>query len=343
MVVTFPSFPSDYVNALVDSTSHLSMKYELILLTESVDSSTDVNQVLSEMTRDKQNLIKTRLVLMDPQHGKGLAFGRNLGSMLSDSSILLFVDDDTLILDDISSLITLLHTGKCYGVQPLLVNFDLQTVDSMGDYIKKVDEYRYTPYCRRQGENIRALSKMEADEIPYLRGAFMLIRKDALMNIGGFDETFAFDYDDVDFGFRMVCAGYKLIFSPQVNAAHKGGRTSQKMDDKQIRLSVLNTHSMYLKIAPYSFWPYIVFAYFERSLLRYEISRVKQKDSVHSVTWDFFVMHKHFIGRIRKARQHREILKKLGIVGRHKLDAMASGKKFPFSDFIGFSDDWNSK
>lgn len=308
------------------------MKYELIMLTESVDSSTDVNQVLSEMTRGKQNLIKTRLVLMDPQHGKGLAFGRNLGSVLSESSILLFVDDDTLFVDDISPLIALLQAGKCYGVQPLLVNFDLQTIDSLGDYIKKVDGYRYTPYCRRQGENISALSKIKADEIPYLRGAFMLIRKDALMSIGGFDETFSFNYDDVDFGFRMVCAGYKLIFSPQVKAAHKGRQTSQKMDDKLIRLSVLNTHAMYLKIAPYSLWSYIVLAYFERSLLRYELNRVRQnKESVPVVARDFFLMQKHFFGRIRKARQHRELLKKLGIVGRKKLDDMASGKQFSFS------------
>ncbi len=302
------------------------MKYEIIILVESLNSST-VTQAFAEMAKGKPNLTKMRLVLIDPQEGKGLAFARNLGTVLSDSPILLFADDDALIVDDLSPVIALLSSNKCQGVQPLLVNFDLETIDSSGDYIKKVDNYRYTPYCRRQGENIKARS-LKADEIPYLRGAFMLLRKDAVLNIGGFDDTFLFNYDDVDFGFRMVCAGYKLLFIPQVKAAHKGSRTSGKMSDKLIRLSVLNTHGMYLKITPYPFWPYLVFAFFERSLLRYEASKAKQ--GLPLILRDFFVMNKLFVGRIRKAWQQREILRKLGIGGRQKLDDMASGKEFPY-------------
>ncbi|MGA2386458.1 MAG: glycosyltransferase family 2 protein [Candidatus Bathyarchaeia archaeon] len=333
IIVVFPSFPNQYVTALIDSTSRLTVKYELILLVDSIDSEQNISQNLRAYLMGKPNLVKTRLVLMKKEDNRGLALGRNVGAVLAGSPILLFADDDTMILDDIAPLLELLHANKCQGIQPLLVKLDLETVDSAGDYIKKVDKNRYNPYCRSQGMCVSELHDLKAEEIPYLRGAFMLIRKDALLGVGGFDSTFIFNYDDVDFGFRMTCAGYKLLFVPQVKAVHKSSRTGSAMTDRLLRLSVLNTHAMYLKIAPYFLWPYIILAYFERSVFRYEYSKAKKgKTAFKSLIADFFTMNKLFIARIEQAHVHREILRKHGVVGRQKLDDMASGKRFLYKE-----------
>ncbi|MGD0994022.1 MAG: glycosyltransferase [Candidatus Bathyarchaeia archaeon] len=331
IIVVFPKFPNKYVTLLLDSTSRLSIKYEVILVTDLIESEKDAEQSLLDMSKGKPNLTKVRLVLINTENDKEPAFGRNLGALLADSSILLFADDDTMVVDDINPLLQYLQTDKCQGLQPLLIRFAPEIVDSAGDFIKKVDRTRYTAYCRNAGVPLKILSNLQTDEVPSLRSAFMLVKKDAFLGVGGFDSTFIFNYEDVDLGWRMTCAGYKLLFIPHVKAKHKGSRAASNLiSDRNLRLEMLNLHAMYLKIAPYSFWLYIFFAHFQRSLLRYELARTRQRKATYaSAIKDLFTMNKLFIERVRQARLHRRILiRKFHLQGRQKLEDMAHGKRF---------------
>lgn len=330
IIVAFERFPNENLPGLFESTKSFSTKYEIILVAGKIESGQDNKKILFNLSQGKPNLVKTRLVLMDLEGDRGVSFGRNLGAFLADSSILVFVDDDSLILDDVSPLLELLLANKCQGIQPLLVKLDAETVDSAGDFIKKVDRTRYNSYCRHTGMPLSKLGNLQAEEVPYLRSAFMIVNKDVFLKIGLFDSTFIFNFEDVDLGLRMTCAGYRLLFVPKVKELHKGSRTACNMiSDRVLRLSVLNTHALYLKIAPYSFWPYIVLAHFQRSVLRYEMSRLRQKKATPaSAIKDSFVMNKLFISRVRQARIHRNILRKFGLPGRQKLEDMANGKRF---------------
>jgi len=51
-------------------------------------------------------------------------------------------------------------------------------------------------------------------------GAVMLVRRDAFDQIGGFDERFPNDYNDVDFCLRLRQAGYGIAFNPLASATH---------------------------------------------------------------------------------------------------------------------------
>jgi GT2 family glycosyltransferase len=324
-IVVFPSYPNKYVSALLDSAVKLSMKYEVILVTDLMHSENEARQSLLNASKGNPNLTKLTLALIDVDEGP--SYGRTLGALLADSPILLFADDDTLVVDDIAPLLELLHNGRCEGVQPLLVRFTGDIVDSAGDYIRGVDRFRFTVYCRHTGEPLKSLGNLQTDEVPYLRSAFMLMKKDAFLAVEGFDSTFIFNYEDVDLGCRMTCAGYKLLFAPYVTAKHKGSSTAVKMmSDRLRRLGVLNTHAMYLKMTPMAFWLYL-FAEFERSLVRYECGRMRQGKA--NAFKDIFTMNKLFFQRARQARLHRRILvKRFRLVGRQKLDAMAQGKRF---------------
>ena len=78
------------------------------------------------------------------------------------------------------------------------------TIDSAGDLVKK-GRFRHGPiyeaYCRFEGLSLKNLpTNLPIEEVSSLRGAFMLLRKDAFLNAGGFDNTFVFNYEDVDLG-----------------------------------------------------------------------------------------------------------------------------------------------
>ena len=179
MIVAFERFPNENLPGLFESTKSFSTKYEIILVAGKIESGQDNKKILFNLSQGKPNLVKTRLVLMESEGDKGVAFGRNLGAFLADSSILAFADDDSLIVDDVSPLLELLQADRCQGVQPLLVKLDAETVDSAGDYIKRVDRTRYNPYCRLTGMRLSELGGLQAEEAPYLRSAFMLVKKEA--------------------------------------------------------------------------------------------------------------------------------------------------------------------
>ena len=301
------------------------------MVTGQIEAEKDAKQILLNMSKDKQNLTKTRLVLMDPENDKGPAFRRNLGALLADSSILLFVDDDTMFLDDINPLLEYLQTNKCQGVQPLLIRFaKTEIVDSAGDYIKK-DGTLYSAFSRNAGMLLKDLpGNLPTEEIPSIRSAFMIVKKDAFLAVGGFDSTFFFNFEDVDLGWRMTSAGYKLLFVPYVKARHKGSLTTVKIiSDRALRMGLVNIHATYLKITSYSLWLYI-FAHFQQLLLKYEWNRIRQRKATYTSAFkDLFVMNKLLIEHSGQARLHRNILtRKFHLRGRRKLEDMANGKRF---------------
>ena len=53
--------------------------------------------------------------------------------------------------------------------------------------------------------------------------AAMLVRRDAFEAAGGFDERFFCYFEDVDLGFRLRLAGWRVLQSPDAVALHVGG------------------------------------------------------------------------------------------------------------------------
>lgn len=63
--------------------------------------------------------------------------------------------------------------------------------------------------------------------VPYLSGCFMLLRCDALKNIGIFDERFFMYPEDIDLTRRMAVK-YDTVFYPHVSVIHEHGAASYK-------------------------------------------------------------------------------------------------------------------
>jgi GT2 family glycosyltransferase len=64
----------------------------------------------------------------------------------------------------------------------------------------------------------------DGDWVP---GAFMIIRQDAIENIGGFDESFFLYFEEVDLSRRLRDAGYRIRYYPDVVVTHLGGESSK--------------------------------------------------------------------------------------------------------------------
>ena len=62
-------------------------------------------------------------------------------------------------------------------------------------------------------------------EYAAVTAALMLVRRSAFAAVGGFDEVFPNDYNDVDLCLRLRQAGHRILYTPHVRATHWESRT----------------------------------------------------------------------------------------------------------------------
>jgi N-acetylglucosaminyl-diphospho-decaprenol L-rhamnosyltransferase len=62
-----------------------------------------------------------------------------------------------------------------------------------------------------------------AREADYLYGACLLVRREAVEQVGGLDEEFFMFSEEVDWMYRFRAAGWKVLFAPVADVVHVGG------------------------------------------------------------------------------------------------------------------------
>ena len=72
-------------------------------------------------------------------------------------------------------------------------------------------------------------SQMEPTETDWVPGAYSIIRRDALEQVGHFDESFFLYYEEVDLCRRLKSAGFKVRYWPELHVIHIGGESSRQV------------------------------------------------------------------------------------------------------------------
>ena len=70
----------------------------------------------------------------------------------------------------------------------------------------------------------------EPADVDWVPGAFSIIRRDVLEQVGSFDEAFFLYYEEVDLCRRIKAAGYKVCYWPDVVVVHLGGESSKTLE-----------------------------------------------------------------------------------------------------------------
>ena len=91
-------------------------------------------------------------------------------------------------------------------------------------------------------------------ETDWFQGSFMFFRREALEQVGGFDERFFLYFDDVDICRRVHLAGWKVIYNSRVSAYHRFHRQSANPMNRLFRVH-LNSMVSYFQKYGWKFWP----------------------------------------------------------------------------------------
>jgi GT2 family glycosyltransferase len=174
----------------------------------------------------------SRLRIVSNGANFGVAEGHNVGILQSHGRYIAFLDNDTQVsLNWISNLAKVLESDSTVGaVQGKIMLMDNNAFfDSTGGFI---DFYGIS--CER-GNRKRDVGQFEnSTEVFHSKCSAMMVRKQALDEVGLFDRFYFTHYDDTDLCWRMWLRGYRVLYVPSAFVLHNVSYTALELRLDQV-------------------------------------------------------------------------------------------------------------
>jgi hypothetical protein len=226
----------DLVRACLDSITAVDQKclYEIVVVDNNSDDGT-ADMLESEFTAVKciRNSVNA-----------GFGRANNQGAGCASGEYLLFLNSDTVIQGD--SLLRMLRFARSRtdvaAVGPKILNQDLSVFHSCRSAATLLNQLsslvplvnRYFPDRFQVNINEEAFYQ-STQEVDFMWGACLMIRRDVFLQHGGFDERFFMYFEEADLLLRLRKAGFSNVYYPEASVVHLGGGSSRKVFDRCYR------------------------------------------------------------------------------------------------------------
>jgi hypothetical protein len=167
------------------------------------------------------------------QENRGLAAGWNAGIAATGGRYVLLLNADAWLLDDaVERLVAFADDHpEAAVVGPRLLNPDgslQRSVRGFPTLWRLATEYLFLRKLAPRSEALNAFYAGGFDhdavrEAEFVMGACLLVRRDAIEEVGPADEAFFLFSEETDWCYRFVRAGWKVLFYPGAEVAHVGG------------------------------------------------------------------------------------------------------------------------
>lgn len=152
----------------------------------------------------------------------GVAEGNNIGirnALADNCSYILLLNNDIELEQDFvfSRMITLCDTREEKIIIPKIFYYDTRRIWMAGGVMNK-----WRALGIHYGDGKPDAPKFNvAKQITYAPTCFMFIQSSVFKKVGMMDEKYFAYYDDTDFVFRALKAGYKMYYEPALTVLHK--------------------------------------------------------------------------------------------------------------------------
>ena len=167
------------------------------------------------------------------QENKGLGGGSNSGMRLASGDWFLLLNSDAWALEDaVERLVAVGERHPDAGiVGPRLLNTDgslQRSVRGFPTLWRLATEYLFLRKLAPRSQALNAFyaagfDHKEVREAEFLMGACMLVRREAVEQVGPLDESFFLFSEETDWAYRFRQAGWKVLFFPGAECIHVGG------------------------------------------------------------------------------------------------------------------------
>ena len=200
-------------------------------------------------------MVRTRfpqVKIIENPINRGFAAANNQGFAIAEGRYVLLLNSDTVVLDSaIAKSIAFANAhpdAAAVGCRVLNPDRTLQQTCFMFPSIlnmilSSTYQYKFFPKSKFFGrERMTWWDRSDAREVDVVTGCFMLVRREAIDQVGMMDERFFMYAEETDWCYRFKQVGWKILFTPDAEIVHLGGQsTAQKSATMivQLRLSIL--------------------------------------------------------------------------------------------------------
>jgi len=179
------------------------------------------------------------VILIANKDNTGFAKANNQGIAIAQGEYILFLNPDTVVRED-----TFEQTIGFMEAHPEAGGLGVKMIDGKGHFLpeskrgfpspevafyKTFGLSKLFPKSKRFNKyHLGYLDKDEIHQVDVLSGAFMLMPRKVLEEIGYWDEAFFMYGEDIDLSYRIIKAGYKNYYYPETTIIHYKGESTKK-------------------------------------------------------------------------------------------------------------------
>lgn len=157
----------------------------------------------------------------------GFGANNNLGAKKAKGEYLLMLNNDTVVKSGIDHMLSYLSSHPDVTiVGGSLRNFDGTPQACAGKFYTPVNAILLLLGMQRFGLLDRTPKHIES--VDWVKGALLMIRRDAFETLGGFDEKIFMYTEDMELCYRARLVGYATYFYPEVTVLHKDQGSSNR-------------------------------------------------------------------------------------------------------------------
>jgi GT2 family glycosyltransferase len=186
-----------------------------------------------------------KTILIESMDNEGYAKANNKGIKLAKGRYILLLNSDTVVIEDcIQKCIDYMDKATDIGVlgcKIVLPDGKLDRACKRGFptpeaslyYMLKLD--KLFPSQKKYGKyNLTYLDENETNQVDSVVGAFMMIRREVIGQVGMLDEDFFMYGEDLDWCYRIKESGWNIVYYPEAQIIHYKGASSKKKRWKTI-------------------------------------------------------------------------------------------------------------
>ena len=177
--------------------------------------------------------------LIENKDNVGFSRANNQAIRISTGEYVLLLNPDTIVEQD-----TFLRVVNFMDDHPKAGGLGVRMIDGKGEFLPESKRGLPTPwvaFCKIAGiyrlfrrskrfnhYYMGYLDEHEVNQVEILSGAFMLMRKKTLDQVGLLDETFFMYGEDIDLSWRIIQGGWENYYFPETRIIHYKGESTKK-------------------------------------------------------------------------------------------------------------------
>ncbi|MFD2550341.1 glycosyltransferase family 2 protein [Bizionia sediminis] len=214
------------------------VRYFLELCLQSVEKAlqgldAEIIVVDNKSTDTSCAMVKTKfpqVTLIENPTNSGFSHGNNIGVQHAKGTYVCILNPDTVVAEDtFKKLVSFADNQTNLGI------VGCRLIDGTGNFLPESKRHVPTPVVALKKllgfsnkYYVVETNELETAEVPIFVGAFMLLKKEVYLTVGGFDEAYFMYGEDIDLSYKIKKAGYASYYFGGTTVIHFKGESTLK-------------------------------------------------------------------------------------------------------------------